>query len=409
MVQEHTIPEAYVRLALGIDSHFEGYVDAYFGPEEWRDEIAQQEAEPLPSLADKAEELLAALKVSNELDKQRVRFLDGQLRAMRAMLQLLMGRELTLRQEASELYDIDVEWVDEATFHDAHELLDKALPPGGSLQNRMDDRRARLKLDEGQVEPLIMLALEEVRNRTRQLIGLPSGEMVEVSFVRDKPWTGYNWYLGNLQSRIEINIDLPVYLDSILDYVAHETYPGHHTELATKEYELVEGEGRLEHCVVALNVPASTVSEGIATRARLALASDEEWDEWSARVIQPAAGKTDLNPEKLQFLRRANKMLGGVDDNAIFLLHERNKGEEEVADYLVEYGLYSQEHARSIVRFAKTPQFRTYGFVYSHGRDLVEELLASVDNKAVAFARLLSEPVIPGMIRSWIASEESAD
>lgn len=409
MSGDRAILEGYVKLALAIDRHFEGFVDAYFGPEEWREESVRNDAEPLPILAKRGEELIKALEQSDGLNDQRVQFLSAQVQAMSAMVQILMGKEMPVKSEASALYDIEVEWTDEATFHEAHELLDEALPPGGNLHERMEKRRAQLRLEEEQIEPLIMLALEEVQKRTRHLFELPPGEEVEITFVRDKPWAGYNWYLGNLRSRIEINIDVPFYLNSVLEYVAHEAYPGHHTELSMKEHTLVNSQGRIEHSIIPLNVPAATVSEGIATRGLLALASEDEWDAWSARVLQPAAEKTDLDPEKLKLLRRAWIILSGVSNNANFLLHERGKSKEEVAQYLVKHGLFSEEQAKHAVRFKMTPQFRTYSFVYSHGRNLVDELLESVDDKLHTFSRLLLEPLTPGLIRRWIASERESE
>lgn len=43
-----------------------------------------------------------------------------------------------------------------------------------------------------------------------------------------------------------INVDLPVWSHRLPDLVAHELYPGHHTEHAWKEHALVRGRGILE-------------------------------------------------------------------------------------------------------------------------------------------------------------------
>ena len=42
-----------------------------------------------------------------------------------------------------------------------------------------------------------------------QLFGLPDGEHVDFELVTDKPWSGFNNYLGDLRSPVAINTDLP--------------------------------------------------------------------------------------------------------------------------------------------------------------------------------------------------------
>jgi hypothetical protein len=37
---------------------------------------------------------------------------------------------------------------------------------------------------------------------------LPDGEVVEYEVVTDKPWSGFNYYLGGYRSRVAVNADL---------------------------------------------------------------------------------------------------------------------------------------------------------------------------------------------------------
>ena len=80
---------------------------------------------------------------------------------------------------------------------------------------------------------------EDFRERTDRLFGLPDGEHIDFVLVTNKPWSGFNYYLGGLRSRVAINIDLPVLSTSLGHLVAHEAYPGHHTEHTRKEVGLV--------------------------------------------------------------------------------------------------------------------------------------------------------------------------
>lgn len=51
---------------------------------------------------------------------------------------------------------------------------------------------------------------------------LPEGESFEVRCVTDKPWSAYNWYRGNYHSLIEVNSELPIFIDRAFDLAAHE-------------------------------------------------------------------------------------------------------------------------------------------------------------------------------------------
>ena len=76
---------------------------------------------------------------------------------------------------------------------------------------------------------------DELSRRSAELVGLPEGESVDYDYVTDKPWSAYNYYRGDLRSRVEVNTDVPMVPDVVVELVAHETYPGHHTEHAWKE------------------------------------------------------------------------------------------------------------------------------------------------------------------------------
>jgi len=48
-----------------------------------------------------------------------------------------------------------------------------------------------------------------VKPRTRNIIDLIDGESIEIKYTSNQPWTGYNRYIGNYQSILELNTDLP--------------------------------------------------------------------------------------------------------------------------------------------------------------------------------------------------------
>ena len=79
-----------------------------------------------------------------------------------------------------------------------------------------------------------------------------------------KRWLGYAHYLGNLRTRISVNVDLPLPAADLVHLTAHEIYGGHHTHRVWQETELVRGQGRVERTLDLLWSPEAVLSEGIA-------------------------------------------------------------------------------------------------------------------------------------------------
>ena len=67
-----------------------------------------------------------------------------------------------------------------------------------------------LKFSSSRSKSLLGEITVALRLRTMARFPLPEDETFEVHFVKDQPWSGYNWYLGGCRSRIDINTDLPL-------------------------------------------------------------------------------------------------------------------------------------------------------------------------------------------------------
>ena len=395
MLRRMDIAERYIRLAHAIDAHSEGFIDGYGGPAEWADRTPRDPA----ALKAEAEALID--EVGGVEDEARRAFLLVQARAMHTMTRRLTGAPLPYAEEARGLYDIEVPVADRAALDAALRDLDTALPGAGSLPERDAALRGRLAVREADLLRVSAPILDELRGRTRERFGLPEGENFTIGLVRDKPWGGYNWPLGNLQSLIEINTDLPVLLPALPDLLAHEGYPGHHTEHATKEARLVRGKGWREHSVQLINAPECVVSEGIAVNALRAVMDEAEVEAW---LTGDLAALTGLDPEDLRaFLaaERARRGLGGVSGEAARMLHGEGAGEAEVLDFIRTYAVASEERARQTLRFIRVPNMRSYIFTYSVGGDLVRRYVAKEGH--AGFARLLTEPVTPGELRAAVS------
>ena len=353
-------------------------------------------------LKHKADEL--ASEVQKMSDKARRTFLAAQVRAMQTTIALLQGEKISYADEVYQLYDVKPQHVPESQFDEAIAKLDQILPGRGKITIREQTFRKTFEIPAERLRFLLKPIMYELAYRTRRLFSLPPGESFSIQYVNDQPWSAYNWYLGGYHSRIDINTDLPNHLSSLPDLVAHEGYPGHHTEHIIKEQKLWQAKMRGEHSILLINAPECVVSEGIATHARRIVMSDIEVRNWMVYDLVARAGLKGVNVEAMLAFHRAKQALGAVTSNAAILYHQDSASEEEVLAYIQRYGLRSRKEAGKAFDFITHPNFRSYLFTYRVGSQLLEQLFKQ-GNSVKWFARLLSEPVTPGIIREWIARE----
>lgn len=389
------IARSYILLAHAIEQHNHGYIDGYYGPPE----LAQTSVRPLEELARSTDELGLAVAGLEPVDR-RV-FLEAQVRAMQTSIALLRGEPIRYSDEVRLLYDIVPTRVPEQEFEQAHTVIAELLPGDGPLSEREQQFRARFVIPPEQMHDLFDTIVAELALRTRARFELPEQESFEVQFVQNQPWSGYNWYLGGSRSRIDINTDLPKYLTDLPDLIAHEAYPGHHTEHAIKDQRLYRQQGRGEHAILLINAPECVVSEGIATRALRVVMNETELRDWLADDLAARAGLPAADIDAMLALHKARSGMRAVTENAALMLHEDGASTDEVLAYLQRYRLATPEEARKSIEFLTHPNFRSYIFTYTRGGTLLDRLFEHGDTTAW-FTRLLNEPVTPHTIRGWI-------
>ncbi|MEA2515911.1 MAG: hypothetical protein QOJ59_5400 [Thermomicrobiales bacterium] len=395
----------YLSLSFAIERLFPGFVDAYFGPPEFKD-AANAEPDPDPAaLLARAHELASVVAAADLLDSRKD-FLAAQVGAMVTICRKLTGEPIDYVHEVRTLFDVEPAFTPEAAFDVAIAELDELLPGEGDVRERMIAWRKQYVVDTEIARQLIDLIAAETRRRTEALVSLPEGEGVEIAFVQDKPWSGYNWYLGDYRSRVEINTDLPIHAHELTALIAHEGYPGHHTEHALKEQILYRDHGYGENAIQLINTPECVISEGIATLAESIAFPDGEAARWQAEHLYPIAGLTG-DPERESRIARARIALRAVSGNAALLLHQDGRSEEEVLAYLMRFGLRAENEARQSLRFIADPLWRAYTFTYHVGRDLLGRwlALAPTPERQSRFRLLLVGQVSPSQIQRWIADE----
>ena len=247
-------------------------------------------------------------------------------------------------------------------FDAAHERLEELLPGDGTLAERHERWRDATRVPAEQVGRAVAAIIERARALTRDLVALPNGEGVVLEIVHDEPWMAFCNYLGDLRSRIEVNVDLPQSAFALLVLAMHETYPGHHAERACKEHLLVRGRGLLEETLVLVPTPQSLVSEGIA-----GLAPSDAARGRRGRGAHCGLRDNGIEVDLAQALavKRAGEPFRWAEVNAALMLHDGGASETETQAYLEHWGLMSPEIGAHVVRFLTEPTSRTY-FVNSN-------------------------------------------
>jgi hypothetical protein len=384
--------ERYLLLGLRLGRHVEGYVDAYYGPPELKE---QADAEELVSPAELVAEAAALQNELNGIDDvQRRRWLEAQLVGAETAARRLAGEPVAYVDEVERCFGIRPRPVPESRFEEALARVDEALPGDGGLFERYQAWLETQVVPPELLGPAIDALKAELRERTRALVELPAGEEVESELVTDEPWGGFNYYLGGLKSRSVLNTDLPTRSHVLPEIVAHEMYPGHHTEHAVKEQLLVRGDGRLEETLLLVPTPQSLISEGIATNA-LDVVIDGDVDDWGASILGPLGIGYDAGTARV--LRGAFSVLGFVSANTALQIHADGRPLDDVRAYYKRWALANDERVEKHLQFVTDPTWRSYVFTYSSGEELVRNW---VNGDRARFGRLLSEQLVPADLRS---------
>ena len=375
----------YVELGLRLGRHLDGLVDSYYGPAEIKERIDAEEPRDPGSLAEDAARLRDSL---DGLEEDRRKWLAAQLVGLETAARKLGGTEISFEEEVELYYGLPPHRTPEPELEAAHQAIDALLPGNGSLEERYRVWREDDAIPGGRLAEVVSRLNAALRERAAELVGLPEGEAVEYEYVRDKPWTAYNYYRGDLQSRIEVNTDAPSVPDAVVEWVAHETYPGHHTEHAWKE-RLLTRAGRLEETIVLIPTPQSVVSEGIATLAAEMTLGDER-PEFTASAIEGTGVRYD--PELSRAVMDAYEPFAGVATNAAFLLHVDGGSIDEAREYVMHWALASEKRAKHVISFIDDPMWRSYITTYPNGHKLCQRFVAG---DVARFKRLLTEQLTP--------------
>ena len=403
------IAERYVKLVLALGQHDAAYVDAYYGRPEWKAD-AERQKRPLAEIGDTAAQTLKALAAVREtidagdtMVVLRYEYLRHQLQALQARVGMLSGKKLTFDEESAALYDAVAPRHSESDFRKPLDEIGALLPGPGPLMERYDAFRQQFVIPPARLSVVFDAAIAECRRRTLQYLALPKGERFTVEYVTNKSWSGYNWYQGNFRSLIQVNTDLPIYIDRAIDLACHEGYPGHHVYNALLEEHLVRRRGWIEMTVYPLFSPQSLIAEGSANYGIEVAFPGEERVAYERDVLFPAAGLDPAKADEYYRIQALTERLSYAGNEAARRYLDGEIDRKTAAAWLARFALMSPARAEQRTRFMD--DYRSYVINYNLGKDLVKDFVeeragtAGGARRWQLFGGLLTSPILPSSLR----------
>jgi hypothetical protein len=413
------VAERYAHLVLALGQHDPDYVDAFYGPAEWKTQ-AEKEKKSLDAIGAEAAELLETLRVERtapplvesskggksdeEMLKLRREYLLKQISALASRVRMLKGEKLKFDDESRALYDAVAPTFEDSRFDQIIAQLEAKIPGKGLLWERYEKWRKPFVIPKEKLDAVFQAAIKECRARTQAHIALPPNESFTVDYVTNKPWGGYNWYKGNFHSVIQVNTDLPIYIDRAVDLAAHEGYPGHHVYNSLLEKNLVRDRGWPEFSVYALFSPQSLIAEGTANFGRdVAFPTRAERMKFEKEVLFPAAGIDASRADEFYAMQDLLKQLDYAANEAARRLINGEIDENAAAQWLQKYAVMDPARAQQRVKFIK--RYRSYVINYNLGEDMVRRYIEKrsgddPEKRWSEFGKLLSSPRLPSGIQN---------
>jgi hypothetical protein len=390
----------YLALVLRLDRLLPGLVDAGAVDPALRRRVAEVRPEPA-DLVRHAGRLAAALagrgRVS-DADSRRRDFLAGQLQAVECTARRLTGQRIPFGREVEACFGLSTRMGRVDEYAAAHHELAALLPGPQPLASRVAAYRRSQAVPPERIAPAMAALSALLHDRTRHLVGLPPGESVSYRVVDDAPWSALHQYYGGYRSEVVVNASALPRRAQLAQLVAHEAYPGHHTERCRKQAGLI-GAGWVEHGVLVASSPQSVLAEG-AAELGLTTVLGPGWGPVVADVL--AEHGLGFDGELAERVEATTARLVRVRQDAALLLHDRGAPVEQVLGYLCRWLLIGEPRARQLLRFLRHPVWRAYTTTYVEGPELLRRWWDR-DPGPHRLRRLLDEPLTPNAVRAELA------
>lgn len=370
----------YIKIALEIGEKDKDFVDAYYGPEEYKPTgssadifLKKEYIERIDKLQSEIYDI--SLLTSDYIVANRANWMFDQLTAFKRRVKIFSGETTDFDNESLELFGVIAPNYEKEYFDDLLNELENLVPGDGNLNQRINDVSKKFVIPEDKLDIVFKAAIEEARKRTKTHYQLPDNEKFTLEYVKGTSWSGYNWYKGDYNSLIQINTDLPIFIDRAIDLACHEGYPGHHIYNLLLEKKLYKEQNLQEITLYPLFSPQSLIAEGTANYGIEVAFPGNEKVEFTKNVLLPLAG---LDTNGIDLFFRINEIKGKLN----FARNEVGRGllnrtmsNDDAIQWLIKYNLMSREGAEKSIKFMI--KYRTYIINYNYGLELVRNYIES--------------------------------
>jgi hypothetical protein len=337
-------------------------VDAYFGPEELAPKNQQSDTDT-ETLVNEMESLADLIR--DEVDSElRSLYLVGEIESLQILVRWLAGESISYADLVEGMFHVSAGGFSSSDITKATAVADEAFAdyPGDNLRERIIrfQQLGEIKGDElkqvveGDLQDLVVEVGQMFRENIFSLMGTDvTDKGVECRAVTNKPWSGYNYYLGGFKSVNAVNTDKALNLRSRL-YLTYHEYE-HHVSNLWREKAYLE-RGFTDLAIIPLHTGRCVISEGTADTAR----------EFLDKVV--------VNRE-LHALRSIAMLGRMVRINAAIMLNQEDKTVEETVEYIMEYEFTERARAQSAIGFIRPTNengrpnlWAPYIFTYLFGR-----------------------------------------
>jgi hypothetical protein len=391
------LAETYVRLSLEIGTHEEGYIDAYYGPPEWKTEV-EANPRPIAELKTATDQLLtqineAAEAAQDEAVARRARTLAAYVSSARFRLEMIEGARAPFVEEAERLFALRPEIVPLERYDAVLQRLETSVPGRGALADRIAAFTARYVVPRDRADAVMRAAIDECRRRTAEHITLPEGERFDFEFVSNQPWGAYNWYQGDNHSLIQVNTDLPLKINAAIGYGCHEGYPGHHVQGMSAE-RLYRENGWVEYSIMPLYSPQGPLNEGGGNYGETLAFPGDERMRFEQETLFPLAGLDPATAPAYYELLEALGELSGAQRTIDQMYLDGEIDRERAIELLARYSVSTRQQAEKHLEFAD--HYRSYVINYSSGEDVVRAYVERIGDtqgeRWAAYEQLLTTP-----------------
>ena len=385
----------YVKTCLTIGQYDTDFVDAYYGPDSLKPITKIDSIFPKEVLLDELSNLrnqLSSFDVTTE-EQDRKAYLIAQITASEERVRIFSGETTDFDTESQRLFGVTAPHYPITHYDSLINELSLILPGSGTVNDRFQSLSKHFIIPPSKIDTLFKTAIQMARDDSKRHFILPSEENFSIAYVSDKPWSGYNWYQGHYQSKIQINTDFPIAIERVLDVGSHESYPGHHVYNMLLEKNLYRDKGYVETSLYPLFSPQSFIAEGSANYGIEMVFPENIKLPFTAQKLLPLAGIDTTGLHTYFKALHIAEQLNYINNEVARGLFSETLDENQAVQLLISYGLYSPEKAKQRLGFIQ--KYRSYVINYNYGKDLVKSAVASSKDQWESFRYLLSHQILP--------------